>query len=175
MVKRKVSLKLALYQNKNEESKAFGKWFAKVDQPQTISTRALCEHITRHGSLLTTDTIQGVITTLGRCIPELISQGIGVKLDGLGIFYPTIAGKGVEKPADFNMANDLEGVRIRFRGDTSALDNISGPQLKKECSLELTSVLQGTESAGNLKRIPYGQYVKDAEAPSGAGGEPVNP
>ena len=30
-------------------------------------------------------------TKLSECIPELVAQGYGVKLDGIGIFYPTIA------------------------------------------------------------------------------------
>ena len=41
MVKNKATLRIALRQNNNEDSKAFGKWYPEIDQSETISMRAL--------------------------------------------------------------------------------------------------------------------------------------
>ena len=161
MVKRKVSLKLALYQNKNEESKAFGKWFAKVDQPQTISTRALCEHITRHGSLYTRETIEAVIRKLVGCIPELAQQGIGVKLEGLGIFYPSVESDGVDKPADYKVTKHVKAVHLRFRPDSTDLDNLTSRAFMKQCAVEVANVITTTGKGKTLKkmRTPFSLYT----------------
>ena len=47
-----------------------------------------------HGCLAGLDAIQAVLAKLSECIPEIVSQGYGVMLDGLGKFYPTLKSKG---------------------------------------------------------------------------------
>ncbi|UKK54470.1 hypothetical protein [Prevotella sp. E2-28] len=61
MVKNKATLRIALRQNNNEDSKAFGKWYPEIDQSETISMRALCNHMESHGSLYTRETIEAVM------------------------------------------------------------------------------------------------------------------
>ena len=80
MVKNKATLRIALRQNNNEDSKAFGKWYPEIDQSETISMRGLCDHMESHGLLYTRETIEAVIRKLVGCIPELAQQGIGVSL-----------------------------------------------------------------------------------------------
>jgi hypothetical protein len=75
---------------------------------------------------------------LSECIPELVAQGYGVKLDGLGIFYPSILNKkgGSASAEEFNAAQHIKGVRFRFTPDSSDLDNLTSKAYGKEVSLE---------------------------------------
>ncbi len=68
-----------------------------------------------------------MLTKLSECIPELVAQGYGVKLDGIGIFYPTIANVkgGAETVADFNLTQNVKGVRFRFKPDSTDLDDLT--------------------------------------------------
>ena len=90
MAKNQKSLRIVLRQNKNEDSRAYGKWYAELMDRESISTRALAKHIASHGSPYTEDMIIGILAALSRCIPEIVSEGTGVKLDGLGQFYPSL-------------------------------------------------------------------------------------
>ena len=91
--KKKTPLRINLRQDRNSASRTFGMWFPEVDRVGTLSTRALSEHIAAHGSIWTRDIVEGVLSQLAECIPELVSQGYGVKLDGLGTFWPTLTNK----------------------------------------------------------------------------------
>ena len=54
-------------QNKNEESKAFGKWYARVKHQGTLDNRAMADHIAEHGSVYTPDVIFGVLEKYRTC------------------------------------------------------------------------------------------------------------
>ena len=71
--------------------------------------------------------VEAILTKLSECIPELVAQGYGVKLEGIGIFYPTIANEkgGAETPAEFNIAQNVKGVHFRFRPDSTNLDDLT--------------------------------------------------
>ena len=84
-----VQLKINLKANNNRKSDYYGKLYGYTDVQNVLSTRGLCEHISNHGTIYTRDIVQGVLTKLCECIPELVGQGVPVKLDGIGIFYPT--------------------------------------------------------------------------------------
>ena len=105
----------------------YGKLYGYTDVQNVLSTRGLCQHISNHGTIFTRDIVQGVITKLCECIPELVGQGVPVKLDGIGIFYPVIANVkgGAETPADFNVALNIKGVRFRFTPDSTDLDDMT--------------------------------------------------
>ena len=50
-----------------------------------------------------------------------------MKLNGLGIFYPTIANKkgGVASVEDFSVTKNIKGVRFRFKPDSTDLDDLT--------------------------------------------------
>ena len=58
---------------------------------------------------------------IGGCI----AQGVAVKLDGLGTFYPTLEAKGAESPVGYNVMDYLKGVHIRFTPEGCEDDNIT--------------------------------------------------
>ena len=76
--------------NDNALSEAYGKYYPKAVEKQTISLRGLCNHMAEHNSIYGRDIIQGVLMKMSGCIVELLSQGNPVKIDGLGTFVPTV-------------------------------------------------------------------------------------
>ena len=65
-----------------------------------------------------------------------MAQGYSVKLDGIGIFYPTIANVkgGAESPADFSLSTNVKGVRFKFRPDSTNLDDLTTKAFGKKVS-----------------------------------------
>ena len=112
---------------KNARSSANNRWFAYVNKAGTLSTRGLAQHMIEHGMIGNRADVQAMLTKLSECIPELVAQGYGVKLDGIGIFYPTIANVkgGAETVADFNLTQNVKGVRFRFKPDSTVLDDLT--------------------------------------------------
>ena len=112
---------------KNIRSSANNRWFAYVNRLGTLSTRGLANHMIEHGLVGNRAEVESILIKLSECIPELVAQGYGVKLDGIGIFYPVIANVkgGAETPADFNVAQNIKGVRFKFRPDSTDLDDLT--------------------------------------------------
>ena len=112
---------------KNARSSANNRWFAYVNRQGTLSTRGLAQHMVEHGVLTNRADVEAILIKLSECIPELVAQGYGVKLNGIGIFYPAIANVkgGAESVADFNLAQNVKGVRFRFTPDSTNLDDLT--------------------------------------------------
>ncbi len=112
---------------KNARSSANNRWFAYVNRVGTLSTRGLAEHMIEHGLIANRAEVEAILVKLSECIPELVAQGYGVKLEGIGIFYPTIANikGGAETVADFNLTQNVKGVHFRFRPDSTDLDDLT--------------------------------------------------
>ena len=122
-----------LKQNKNIKSPVKDRWFASVDRQGTLSTRGLAQHMIEHGLVSNRAEIESVLIKLSECIPELVGQGYGVKLDGIGIFYPTIANTkgGAETVEDFSVTQNIKGVRFRFKPDSTNLDDLTSKAFGK--------------------------------------------
>ena len=102
----------------NSKNAGYGKHYPEVDTHTTLTLRGFAKHMSDHGSIYGLDLIEGVLKKITQCLPELISQGVPVRLDPLGTFLPTCD---VDKPllnipamegADPN--NVVKGVHIRF-------------------------------------------------------------
>ena len=105
-----------LMQNTNVKSPVKDRWFAKVNRTGNITTRGLAEYLITLG-----------VALLAQAVPGIVAQGYGVKIPGLGIFYPTIANKkgGADSVDDFSVTKNIDGVRFRFRPDSTDLDNLT--------------------------------------------------
>lgn len=120
---------------KNARSSANNRWFAYVNKAGILSTRGLANHMIDHGMTNKADVL-AMLAKLSECIPELVAQGYSVKLDGIGIFYPTIANVkgGAETPADFNLSTNVKGVRFKFKPDSTNLDDLTTKAFGKKVS-----------------------------------------
>lgn len=81
-----MALKVYLTQNKNEDSKVYGKWFAYADNEKPIDLVGLAKHMSQHNTPFTEGTIIGILRDMVSCIRELNLNGQPVKIDNLAIF-----------------------------------------------------------------------------------------
>ena len=134
-----------LKQNKNGDSKVYGKWFAYGKTIETMNTRKLAQHISEHGSIYTPDVVYGVMEKFKSCLVEMLLESKRVKIDGLGIFYTTIENSkgGAISEQDFNVSTNLNALHIRFLPEQAAEQNISSREFFKKA--EFVNVKSLTE------------------------------
>ena len=162
-MKNTLTMGYVLRKNNNSKSSVVNRWFAHVDSQGTLSTRGLAQHMVEHGIIGNRGDAESFLAKLSECIPELVAQGYGVKLNGLGIFYPTIANAkgGAESVEKFSITKNIKGVRFRFKADSSDLDDLTTKAFGKKVSF------------GN----GYYQLITGPKAPKypmAAAGEPSN-
>ena len=116
----KTPLRINVRKCTNSASRVFGMWFPEVDRVGTLSTRALCDHIAAHGSIWTRDIVEGVLSQLAECIPELVG----------GMDAAEIVANG------FNPDVQTVGVCINFMGDQKKLDQLTRHAFQEYCVLE---------------------------------------
>ena len=111
-----------VYQNANETSAAYGKFYGRIVHTETLNTRKLARHIAEHGSVFTQDVVEGVLTKAEACIVEMLLESKKVKLEGLGTFYLMAENKKGGAPSldKFNPKGTFNGLHIRFLPDSSS-------------------------------------------------------
>ena len=117
-----------VYQNKNENNAAYGKYFGRIVHTETLNTRKLARHIADHGSIYTQDVVEGVLTKAEACIVEMLLESKKIKLEGLGTFYLMAENKkgGAVSIDKFNPKGTFSGLHIRFlpdQGDEAGLNS----------------------------------------------------
>ena len=113
-----MSLFYRKYQNKNPQSVAYGKWFARaVTVGKTINIDGLAKHMSEHNTPYSKGAIKGVLTDMIGCVRELMLEGKAVKLEGLAIFSAGIKTKknGAPTSADFSTTKHIDSVYMRAR------------------------------------------------------------
>ena len=139
------------------------KWYARVKRNGTLSLRGLANHIAEHGSIYTLDVIYGVLVKFSSCLMELIEQGVAVKLDTLGTFYPMFESEGAASAEDFT-ADMIKGVHVRFLPESNATDQNNSKQLLQRCRFIKEAAIDK-----NKKVVKYYQYEPTGEDDDGDG------
>ena len=153
-----------IIQNGNEDSTAFGKWYPRAVRTSTLNLKGLANHIQGHGSLYTEDVVLGVMTKFRDCLVELVSQGVGVKIDGIGTFYPTLEAKGAETPVKYNLDTYLQGVHVRFLPEDVSEEQITSRAFATKVSMKQRMIFDNT---GKPKKVVNGQLVDYGTASQG--------
>ena len=153
-----------VYKNdiKDSESVMYGKWYARLKSIETMSMTKLAKHISEHGSVFTEDVVEGVMKKFKSCLLEMLLESKKVKVAGLGTFYLTAECQkgGADKEEDFNVAQHLKALHIRFLPDQTQEDNLSSREfIKKAEFINVKNLL----SSGNTDD-------ESANAPSNTGG-----
>ena len=146
MANQNITMPIDIKQDNNALSSSYGKWFARVHRLGTLSTEGLAQHMAKHGSLCTEEVLGLVLKQLSKCVPELLAMGVPVKLDGLGIFYPTVenvkmGAASVAEASQMGAEGLVKGVHIRFQPEGSDLRDITSRSFKKKCELRLENVV----------------------------------
>ncbi len=123
-----------VYQNQNDHSSAFGKWYGRVKYLESLNTRKLANHISEHGSIYTPDVVYGVLEKFRSCLLEMLLNSKKVKIEGLGTFYTTLECKkgGALTKDKFNINSNIDGLHIRFLPEQEQEQNISSRQFLKQ-------------------------------------------
>jgi predicted histone-like DNA-binding protein len=145
-----------VYQNQNSYSQAFGKWYGRVKNLESLNTRKLATHISEHGSIYTPDVVYGVLEKFRSCLIEMLLNSKKVKIEGLGTFYTTLeCNKGGAVSKDkFNVNSHVKGLHIRFLPEQEQENNISSRQFLKQAEfINVESLMKSEDSdsgdAGN--------------------------
>ena len=136
-----------LRQNMNDDSTAFGKYFAEVDSKEPLNLKGFAKHMTSHGKIADYQMCVLVLGQVVDCMTELLSQGQPVKLDGLGTFYPSVDGqklgknslsKAVEAGADAMII----GIKINFTPENTKGEKLTSRAFKEQCIFEYGYVVE---------------------------------
>ena len=149
-----------LRQNTNDDSTAFGKWFAEVDSKEPLNLKGFAKHMTSHGKIADYQMCVLVLGQVVDCMSELLSQGQPVKLDGLGTFSPSVDGqklgknsltKAVEAGADAM----INGIKINFTPENTKGEKLTSRAFKEECVFEFGYVVESEVRTvdGKPKRV----------------------
>ena len=133
------------YQNKNMESRAYQKWYARTKSIETLNTRKLAAHISEHGSIYTPDVVYGVLEKFRSCLVEQLLNSMRVKIEGLGTFYSSMecTKGGAETEEKFNVNEHIKGIHIRFLPETAQELNLSSREFLKKCDFVDVNTLAG--------------------------------
>ena len=180
MATNEIKMGINLRQNKNTKNSGYGKYYPEVDVQETLTLKGFAKHMSDHGSIYSLDLLEGVLKKITQCLPELISQGVPIRLDPLGTFTPTCS---VDKPlnsiAEMEGADPNEvvkGVHIRFLPYGVEDDNITSRRFKQEyCSLEFRNIIdtQTVTIDGKQKKVttlkPIATAIAELKAQNGEG------
>ena len=148
-----------IYKVTNDQSPVFGRHFGRVVHTETMDTEMLAQHIAEHGSPYTEDIVEGVLKKAEKCILEQLLDSKKVKLDGLGTFYLSAqnAKGGAESPDKFSVADNVQGVRFRFKPDSTDLDNLTSKTFGRKVSFG--NGYYQTEIGEKAPKIPLAAYT----------------
>lgn len=120
-----------LYQDNRSTSNHRGEWYARVKAFGTTDLDGLAEHIAQHGSTFTKADIAGVLYTLQDCIMELLLSGQKVRFGDLGTFYIGITTTAAATKDDFNVADNIKGVRLCFAASRDRDAGLTSTRLRE--------------------------------------------
>ena len=152
-------------QNTNDDSTAFGKWFATAVYDQHfITTEELAEFIQTQASVKKSD-IKAVLDELGDALKHFFELGQKVKLDGIGIFKVGFSSIGTNKKDDCG-AQNITTRRVLFQPET---ERVVVGQQKKDGKVKQKYVIVKTLVKDVVFEETYDTALKP-ENESGEGG-----
>ena len=150
-----IQLKLPYVLRKNTSSnpRMTGKYYGRVWEKNLLDTRGLANHMVEHGIVRNQSKVYTILSKLQECIPELLSQGVGVKLNGLGTFYPSLESKGAASPKVFNVGKDIKGIHIRILPWSEKTGNLTSKAFLRQCELEYIGEVETITVDGKKKIV----------------------
>ena len=133
-----MSQKFTKLQNKNNESTAYGKWFATAVYDQNfIETEELAEFIQTQASVKKSD-IKAVLDELGGALKHFFELGQKVRLDGIGIFKVGFSSIGATTK-DGCGAQNITKRRVLFQPETERI--VVGQTINKKGQIKQKYVI----------------------------------
>ena len=138
MARSNIPMVINLRQNKNDESTAYGKYFAEVDAKEPLNLKGLAAHMTEHGKISSLEMCELVLGEMVKCMVHLLREGQPVKLDGFGTFSPSVDGQKLGKAVLAEAVAGgpdamINGIHINFTPENSKGEQLTSRALKDEC------------------------------------------
>ena len=183
MARSNIPMVINLRQNTNDDSTAYGKYFAEIDRKEPINLKGFCRHMTEHGKIASEQMCELVIKQMVDCMKELVAQGQPVKLDGLGTFTPAVNSQKLGKAnitdaISGGPAAMINGIHLNFQPENTKGEKLTSKALKDYCIFEwgyvvksIKKVISGKEKR-DQEKVPistYGIATAQADAPAGNG------
>ena len=161
-----MSQKFTKLQNKNDDSTAYGKWFATAVYDQHfIETEELANYIQQQASVKKSD-IKAVLDELGGAMKHYFELGQKVKLDGIGIFKVGFSSIGTNEKEDCG-AQNITTRRVLFQPETQRV--VVG-QTKKDGKVKQKYVIVKTLVKDVVFEETYDTSLKPEAESGGDGG-----
>ena len=165
-----MSQKFKKLQNKNDDSTAYGKWFATAVYDQHfITTEELAEFIQTQASVKKSD-IKAVLDELGGALKHFFELGQKVKLDGIGIFKVGFSSIGANAKEDCG-AQNITTRRVLFQPETQRV--VVGQTKDKDGKIKQKYVIAKTLVKDVVFEETYDTSLKPESEPA-SGGEGGN-
>ena len=144
----RVMARYTKYQNNNRMSKAYGKWYARAQVVDVVSTDELAEEIQRNASVKHSDVL-AVLKEMSECIQRELANGKRVVINGIGSFKPTLTSKGELTPEEVT-AQSVTNTRVLFM-----------PEIHKDSSGHFVKAL--ISKLAWREAVAYDKPVSEAE------------
>ena len=102
-----------LHQDKSQNTKRSGKWYARAVPMSTIHTRQLAEIMQRNCTVKKSD-ILAVLDELVETMRDQLQDSKRVKLDGFGSFKIGLRSTGARSAKSFTVQDKIESMRVIF-------------------------------------------------------------
>ena len=180
MARNDIPMLINLRQNTNDDSTAFGKYFAEVDSKEPLNLKGFAKHMMSHGKIADYQMCELVLGQVVECMGELLSQGQPVKLDGLGTFYPAVDSQGngkndIETAVKAGPAAMINGIKINFWPENSKGEKLTSRAFKEQCVFEFGYIVESEVRTINGKKKRFQKktpitYVLAPEDDNAGGG-----
>ena len=166
-----MSQKFKKIQNKNDESTAYGKWFATAVYDQHfIETEQLADFIQTQASVKKSD-IKAVLDELGGAMKHFFELGQKVRLDGIGIFKVGFSSIGAAVKDECGAAN-ITTRRVLFQPESSRV--VVGQTINKKGVVKQKFVIAKTLVKDVVFEETYDTSMQPESTPGGGSGEGGN-
>ena len=149
MATNRVAMLYEVKQNNNRMSKAYGKYYAQPVVNNTLNLKGFARHIAEHNGTYKASVIKGVMEEMVGCLTEMVAQGVGVKLDGLGTFYPTFECIGALTLDTFNIGEQLQGIHIRFLPEGTKDEELTSRKFMEKVVLKRVGEVSADDGGGD--------------------------
>ena len=162
-----MSQKFTKLQNKNDESTAYGKWFATAVYDQHfIETEELANYIQQQASVKKSD-IKAVLDELGGAMKHYFELGQKVKLEGIGIFKVGFSSIGAATKDTCGAAN-ITTRRVLFQPETERV--VVGQKVNKKGQITQKYVIAKSLVKDVVFEETYDTSLQPESSPGGGNG-----
>ena len=127
------------YQNNQEGSDNYKKWYARAVAEDTVDLDKLAEHMSKHHTPYSQGCIRGVLRDMVDCVKELVLDGKNVKIDDLAIFSVGINTTGAATAEEFTPAANIKKCTLRCRATGELRPSVMSDKIQYREFSEYTS------------------------------------